>query len=324
MEKSGRIFIAGHNGLVGSAIASRLSDVGYENLILRTRDELDLTESSKVDRFFQEERPDAVILAAAKVGGILANSRFPVQFLKVNLAIQQNVISAAAACGVNRLLFLGSSCIYPRNCDQPIKEEYLLTGALEPTNRAYALAKIAGIELCNSYNFQYGTQFVSLMPTNLYGVGDNYSSEGSHVIPGLIRRIHEAKEQGMDEVTIWGTGRPKREFLFSGDLADACLFVLSNIGLILEHLKKDNKIPIINVGSSEELTIEETAKEISRVIGFEGKLVFDRTKPDGTPRKILDTKILSSFGWAATTRLKSGLPVVYQDFLERRASGEWQ
>ena len=324
MEKSGRIFIAGHNGLVGSAIASRLSDVGYGNLILRTRDELDLTESSKVDQFFQEERPDAVILAAAKVGGILANSRFPVQFLEVNLAIQQNVISAAAAWGVNRLLFLGSSCIYPRNCDQPIKEEYLLTGALEPTNRAYALAKIAGIELCNSYNYQYGTQFVSLMPTNLYGVGDNYSSEGSHVIPGLIRRIHEAKEQGMDEVTIWGTGCPKREFLFSGDLADACLFVLSNIGLILEHLKKDNKIPIINVGSSEELTIEETAKEISRVIGFEGKLVFDRTKPDGTPRKILDTKILSSFGWAATTRLKSGLPVVYQDFLERRASGEWQ
>jgi GDP-L-fucose synthase len=324
MEKSGRIFIAGHNGLAGSAIASRLFDVGYENLILRTRDELDLTESSKVDRFFREERPDTVILAAAKVGGILANSRFPVQFLEINLAIQQNVISAAAACGVNRLLFLGSSCIYPRNCDQPIKEEYLLTAALEPTNRAYALAKIAGIELCNSYNFQYGTQFVSLMPTNLYGVGDNYSSEGSHVIPGLIRRIHEAKEQGMDEVTIWGTGRPQREFLFSGDLADACLFVLSNIGLILEHLKKDNKIPIINVGSSEELTIEETAKEISRVIGFEGKLVFDRTKPDGTPRKILDTKILSSFGWAATTRLKSGLPVVYQDFLERRASGEWQ
>ena len=324
MEKSGRIFIAGHNGLVGSAIASRLFDVGYENLILRTRDELDLTESSKVDQFFQEERPDAVILAAAKVGGILANSRFPVQFLEVNLAIQQNVISAAAAWGVNRLLFLGSSCIYPRNCDQPIKEEYLLTGALEPTNRAYALAKIAGIELCNSYNYQYGTQFVSLMPTNLYGVGDNYNSERSHVIPGLIRRIHEAKEQGMDEVTIWGTGCPKREFLFSGDLADACLFVLSNIGLILEHLKKDNKIPIINVGSSEELTIEETAKEISRVIGFQGKLVFDRTKPDGTPRKILDTKILSSFGWAATTRLKSGLPVVYQDFLERRASGEWQ
>ena len=317
MNKCARIFIAGHRGLAGSAIQSKFFNEGYENLIVRSKSELDLTESDTVKRFFQKESPDAVILAAAKVGGILANSAFPVEFLEINLAIQQNVISAAAASGIEKLIFLGSSCIYPRDCPQPIKEEYLLTGPLEPTNRAYALAKIAGIELCSAYNQQYGTNFISLMPTNLYGVGDNYSPEGSHVIPGLIRRIHEAKIQGHDEVNVWGTGQPRREFLFSSDLADACFFVLERIEPICKQLNTENKTPIVNVGSSEEFTIEETAQAIGREIGFKGKIVFDNSKPDGTPRKILDTHILSSLGWTAQTRFEYGLRFVYRDFLQR-------
>jgi len=317
MDRRARIFIAGHRGLAGSAIRKKFHEEGYENLIVRPRNELDLTGFGDVEAFFQRERPDVVVLAAAKVGGILANSTFPVEFLEVNLAIQQNVISAAASSGVEKLIFLGSSCIYPRNCPQPIKEEYLLTGPLEPTNRAYALAKIAGIELCSAYNQQYGTNFISLMPTNLYGVGDNYSPEGSHVIPGLIRRIHEAKIQGHDEVNVWGTGQPRREFLFSSDLADACFFVLERIEPICKQLNTENKTPIVNVGSSEEFTIEETARAICREIEFKGKIVFDNSKPDGTPRKILDTHILSSLGWTAQTRFEYGLRFVYRDFLQR-------
>jgi len=317
MDRRARIFIAGHRGLAGSAIRKKFHEEGYENLIVRPRNELDLTRFGDVEAFFQRERPDVVVLAAAKVGGILANSTFPVEFLEVNLAIQQNVISAAASSGVEKLIFLGSSCIYPRNCPQPIKEEYLLTGPLEPTNRAYALAKIAGIELCSAYNQQYGTNFISLMPTNLYGVGDNYSPEGSHVIPGLIRRIHEAKIQGHDEVNVWGTGQPRREFLFSSDLADACFFVLERIEPICKQLNTENKTPIVNVGSSEEFTIEETARAICREIEFKGKIVFDNSKPDGTPRKILDTHILSSLGWTAQTRFEYGLRFVYRDFLQR-------
>ena len=322
--KAPKIYLAGHTGLVGSNIRRELDRRGYRDIILRSHCELDLTDLHQVRKFFSHEKPDVVILAAAKVGGILANSRFPVQFLETNLSIQQNVLSSAAASGVEHLIFLGSSCIYPRDCEQPIKEEYLLTGQLEPTNRAYALAKISGIELCEAYNKQYGTKFLSLMPTNLYGIGDNYSAEESHVIPGLIRRIHQAKEEGQKEVAVWGSGSPKREFLYCSDLADACVFVLENMEVIFEYLKTNGRRAILNVGSSEELTIEETARAICREVGFDGQLVFDQSKPDGTPRKILSTEILSKFGWAATTRLESGLRAAYRDFQQRYVSQEFQ
>ena len=306
--------------MVGSALTKKLSEVGHGELVLRPREVLDLTERDQVIDFFRSERPDAVILAAAKVGGILANMRTPVEFLESNLAIQMNVISAAAKYGVSKLIFLGSSCIYPRDCKQPIKEEYLLADTLEPTNRAYALAKIAGVELCNSYNRQYGTRFVSLMPTNLFGIGDNYSKEDSHVIPGLIRRVHEAKQKSLDSVTIWGTGTAKREFLFSEDLAEACIFVLTNMESVQNHIQEKLSIPILNVGSGQELSIREIALTICKIVGFKGKLVFDHSKPDGTPRKRLDTKIMSELGWTATTPFVSGLRIAYQDFCERYES----
>ncbi len=315
-----RIFVAGHRGLVGSALTKKISEAGRGELVLRSRETLDLANRGEVVDFFRSERPEVVILAAAKVGGILANMRSPVEFLEKNLEIQLNVISAAASHGVSKLIFLGSSCIYPRDCKQPIKEEYLLTDALESTNRGYALAKITGIELCNSYNRQFGTQFVSLMPTNLYGIGDNYSPEGSHVIPGLIRRIHEAKVNGLESVTIWGTGSPRREFLFSEDLADACLFVLDNMTLVHSRLQEKLRIPVLNVGSGQEMSIKEIALIICNIIGFDGRLEFDPSQPDGTPRKRLDTKMMSDLGWNATTSLTSGLKLAYQDFCDRHGS----
>ena len=315
-----RIFVAGHRGLVGSALTRKISEAGRGALILRSRDTLDLTNQSEVADFFSLERPEVVILAAAKVGGILANLRNPVEFLETNLRIQLNVISAAASHGVSKFIFLGSSCIYPRDCKQPIKEEYLLTDVLEPSNRGYALAKITGIELCNSYNRESGTQFVSLMPTNLYGIGDNYSPEGSHVIPGLIRRIYEAKVKGLDSVTIWGTGAPRREFLFSEDLADACLFVLDNMTEVHNHLEEKLTIPVLNIGSGQEVSIREIALTICNIIGFGGRLEFDHSKPDGAPRKWLDTKTMSDLGWTASTPLEAGLKLAYQDFCQRYGS----
>jgi len=315
-----RIFVAGHKGLVGSAVTKKILEASCGELILRAREELDLTDRNAVVDFFDAERPTVVVLAAAKVGGILANKLNPVEFLETNLQIQLNVISAAASHDVSKLIFLGSSCIYPRDCKQPITEECLLTGSLESTNRAYALAKIAGIELCNSYNRQFGTRYVSLMPTNLYGPGDNYSPEGSHVIPGLIRRIHTAKVKGDKSVVIWGTGTPEREFLFSEDLADACLFVLDNIAFVDDYVNKELTIPILNVGSGEEASIREIAERICTIIGYDGELEFDSSKPDGTPRKRLDIKRMSDLGWSASTPLISGLRVAYQDFYERHGS----
>ncbi len=315
-----RIFVAGHKGLVGAAVTKKILEKGRGELILRERDSLDLTDRNKVADFFDSERPDIIVLAAAKVGGILANERNPVDFLEKNLQIQLNVISAAASRGVSKLIFLGSSCIYPRGCKQPIREEYLLTDSLESTNRAYALAKIVGIELCNSYNRQFGTQYVSLMPTNLYGPGDNYSPENSHVIPGLIRRIHEAKKKAYKNVVVWGTGTPKREFLFCDDLADACLFVMDNMALIDNYLQEELAIPILNVGSGEEVSIKKLAQSICTVIGYEGKLEFDSSKPDGTPRKLLDTTRMSNLGWTSSTPLISGLKMAYQNFCERHGS----
>ena len=320
MEKDARIYVAGHRGLVGSALMRRLKVEGYTNLITRTHAELDLTDQSAVKAFFEVERPEYVFLAAAKVGGIHANATYPAEFIHQNLAIQTNVIHESWRTGVERLLFLGSSCIYPRDCPQPIKEEYLLTGPLEPTNRPYAVAKIAGIEMCSAYNRQYGTKFLAVMPTNLYGPGDNYDPETSHVIPALIRRFHEAKIRGYDEVVVWGTGAPRREFLYSEDLADACLF-LTNLPnepfttLTAQH-RIDGMPPLVNIGRGEEITIRELAELTCKTVGYTGSLAFDTRRPDGTPRKLLDTARLDTIGWHAKTALKPGLKVTYRSFLE--------
>jgi GDP-L-fucose synthase len=322
MDKHAKIYVAGHRGLVGSALMRNLQAKGYANLLTRTHAELDLTNQTAVDAFFAQEKPDYVFLAAAKVGGIMANSTYPAEFIRDNLAIQTNVIHAAYKNNVKRLLFLGSSCIYPRDCPQPIKEEYLLTGPLEPTNRPYALAKIAGIEMCWSYNRQYGTQYLAVMPTNLYGPGDNYHPENSHVIPALIRRFHEAKLRGDKEVTVWGSGKPRREFLYSDDMADACLFLMNlpnekfNSVLSPQH----SAPPLINIGVGEDLTIKELSETIKDIVGYKGEITFDTSKPDGTPRKLLDTGRLGMLDWTATTNFREGLSLAYTEFLQRTGS----
>jgi GDP-L-fucose synthase len=324
MDRDAKIYVAGHRGLVGSALMRNLRAKGYHNLLTRTHAELDLTDQAAVEAFFAQERPDYVFLAAAKVGGILANDTYPAEFIRDNLAIQTHVIHAAWKNGVKRLLFLGSSCIYPKLCPQPMREEYLLTGPLEPTNRPYAIAKIAGIEMCWSYNRQYGTRYLAVMPTNLYGPGDNYHPENSHVIPALIRKFHEAKVQGQPTVTVWGTGTPRREFLYSDDMADACVFLMclpeERFAPLLGSDEAATGVfmpPLINIGVGQDLTIRELAETVRAIVGYQGEIVFDTTKPDGTPRKLLDVSRLHDLGWRARTDLLDGLRASYADFLAR-------
>ena len=303
-----KIFIAGHKGLVGSALVRQLQKKGYKNLILKTREELDLMDTEKVFRFFEEEKPDWIFLAAAKVGGIYANNTYPVDFLLDNLKIQNNIIEAAYKNNAKKLLFLGSSCIYPKLAPQPLKEEYLLTSALESTNEPYALAKITGIKLCGAFNRQYGTNYISVMPCNLYGINDNYHEENAHVIPMLLRRFHEAKEKNLEKVTVWGTGTPMREFMCSDDLAEACVY-------LMENKNADEIGEFINIGTGTDVTIRELAELIKETVGYEGKLEFDTTKPDGTPKKLLDVSRLNALGWKAKISLKEGLKLSYEDFL---------
>jgi GDP-L-fucose synthase len=315
MEKNAKIYIAGHRGLVGSALVRQLTSQGYTNLLMKTHSELDLTNQHEVRSFFSSEKPEYVFLAAAKVGGIHANNTYPAEFIHENLAIQTNIIHESYLNGVKRLLFLGSSCIYPRDCAQPIKEEYLLTGPLEPTNRPYALAKIAGIEMCWSYNRQYGTKFLAGMPTNSYGPHDNYHSENSHVIPALIRKLHEAKDQRFSEVSIWGTGIPRREFIYSEDLANACEYLLNLENNDFDCLLNDPTSPaLINIGVGVDFSISELAEMIADVIGYKGRLIQDISKPDGTMRKLMDVSKLSSLGWKARVNLQDGLVLAYEDF----------
>lgn len=290
---------------------------GYTNLVTRTHAELDLTDQAAVRGFFAQEKPEYVLLAAAKVGGIHANNTYPAEFIQQNLAIQTNVIHEAWRNNVRRLLFLGSSCIYPKDCPQPIKEEYLLTGPLEPTNRPYALAKIAGIEMCWSYNRQYGTKYIAAMPTNLYGPNDNYDLNNSHVLPALIRKMHEAKQRGDKEVVVWGTGSPKREFLYSEDMADACIYLLEQAEDKLTGLFNNEQPPLVNIGCGEDLTIRELAGLVAEVVGFNGSLTFDSSKPDGTMRKVMDVSKIRNLGWEAKISLRRGVLLAYEDFLER-------
>jgi len=304
MEKAAKIYIAGHRGMVGSAIFRKLEKEGYTNLLVRTSLELDLRDQQMVSDFFLQEKPEYVFLAAAKVGGIIANNTFRADFLFENLSIQNNVIHQSYLNGVKKLMFLGSSCIYPKHAPQPLKEEYLLTGLLETTNEPYAIAKIAGIKMCEAYRSQYGCNFISVMPTNLYGWNDNYHPKNSHVLPALIRKFHEAKLNSADHVTILGTGSPRREFLFSDDLANACYYLMQ---------KYDEK-EMINVGTGEDITIRELALLIQKIIGFEGDLVFDSSQPDGTPRKLLDVSKLHNKGWKHQIGLEQGIRIVYQDF----------
>lgn len=306
MDKKSKIYVAGHRGLVGSAIVRNLQQKGYENLILRTSSEVDLTNQIAVDHFFAAEKPDYVFLAAAHVGGIHANSTYPAEFFYINSMIQNNVIHAAYLNGVKKLLFLGSSCIYPKHCLQPMKEDYLLSGYLEPTNEAYALAKITGLKMCQYYNTQYETNFISCMPTNLYGPNDNFDLANSHVLPALMRKFHEAKVNGNDTVTIWGTGSPLREFMYVDDMADACVYLMEHYGG-QEH---------VNVGTGEELSIHALALIIQRIVGYEGKLVFNTSKPDGTPRKLLDVSKLHELGWKHSVDLERGIRETYNWFLD--------
>ena len=317
MERTDKIYVAGHRGLAGSALVRRLRAAGCQNLLLRTHAELELTDGAAVRRFFEAERPQHVVLAAAKVGGILANDTLPADFIRENLAIQTNVIHEAWRAGVRRLLFLGSSCIYPRDCPQPMKEDYLLTGPLEPTNRAYAIAKIAGIEMCWSYNRQHGTGFLAVMPTNLFGPGDNYDLQTSHVLPALIRKAHEAKQRGEARLPVWGTGNPRREFLYSDDMAEACVFLLGLPEARYAGLVAPQALPLINIGAGKDLSIRELAELVCEVVGFRGKPEFDPSKPDGTPRKLLDVSRLASQGWASNTGLRDGIALAYRDFLGR-------
>ena len=312
MEKSDRIFVAGHRGVAGSAIARELERRRHTNLLLKTRSELDLMDQAAVDRFFAEDRPDYVFLAAAKVGGILANQTYPADFIRDNLEIQTNVIDAAWRSGVKRLLFLGSSCIYPKLCPQPIKEEYLLTGPLESTNRAYAIAKIVGIEMCWSYNRQYGTQFLAAMPTNLYGPGDNFDLQKSHVLPALIRKAAEAKASGERTMIVWGTGTPRRELLYSDDLGEACVLLMNLADERFQMLLKPEEPPLINIGTGQDLSIRELAELVCRVVGFDGRLEFDTTKPEGTPQKLLDVARIQALGWRASTSLEEGIRLTYE------------
>ncbi|MBI3778468.1 MAG: GDP-L-fucose synthase [Gammaproteobacteria bacterium] len=312
MKSDGKIYVAGHRGLVGSAITRRLRAGGYSNLLLRTHVDLDLLDQRAVDEFFARERPEYVFLAAAKVGGIHANNTYRADFIYQNLMIESNIIHASYRHGVKKLMFLGSSCIYPKRAPQPMKEEYLLTGLLEPTNEPYAIAKITGIKMCGAYNSQYGTNFMSAMPTNLYGPGDNYDLKNSHVLPALIRKMHEAKAQNAKEVVVWGTGSPRREFLYSDDLADACVF-------LMERYNAADVGEFINIGVGKEITIREAAQLIAEVVGFRGSLVFDASKPDGTPRKLLDVSRLQALGWQPKTGFRDGIAKAYADFLQNVA-----
>ncbi len=307
MEPNHKIYIAGHGGMVGSAIRRNLENKGYKNLVFRSSKELDLRNQQAVADFFEKERPDFVFLAAAKVGGIVANNTFRAEFLYDNLMMESNIIHAAWKNGVQKLMFLGSSCIYPKLAPQPLKEEYLLTGLLEATNEPYAIAKIAGIKLCEAYRDQYGANFISVMPTNLYGKGDNYHPSNSHVLPGLIRRFHEAKENEAPSVTVWGTGTPKREFLYADDLAEACFFLMQQY----------NKRDLVNIGTGEDLSIAELAELVKNTTGFKGEILFDKTKPDGTPRKLMDVSKLHSLGWRHRVQLEEGIKLAYQDFLQK-------
>ena len=307
MNKDSKIYVAGHRGLVGSAIVRQLEQAGYSNLVTRTSAELDLRDQAQVNEFFEAEQPEYVFLAAAKVGGILANDSYPAEFLYDNLMLEANVIHAAYKSGVKKLLFLGSTCIYPKHAPQPMPEDSLLTGPLEPTNEWYAVAKIAGIKLCQAYRRQYGCNFISAMPTNLYGIGDNFDLEKSHVLPALIRKMHEAKTAGAPTVEIWGTGRPLREFLFVDDCADACLFLMENYA----------DEGIVNIGVGEDISIADLARLVARVVGYEGKLVFDTSKPDGTPRKLVDTSRINALGWRPTVSLETGIRLTYDWYREQ-------
>ncbi len=318
MDKGSRIFVAGHRGLVGSAIVRSLEAAGYANLILRTRAELDLLDLPAVRRFFESQKPEYVFVAAARVGGIVANSTYPAEFIYQNTLIAAHIIDQSRRNGVKRLLYLGSSCIYPRDCPQPIRESYMLTGPLEETNRAYALAKIAGVEMCWSYNREHGTKFLAAMPTNLYGPGDRYDLQGSHVIPALIQKCHQAKVAGAAEVVIWGTGAPLREFLYSGDAGDGLTHVMNLPDDDFSRACGNKDVaPLVNVGSGLELSIRELAGKVREAVGFRGGLVFDTSKPDGTPRKLLDVSRMASLGWKAKTSLEAGLELAYADFLAR-------
>ncbi|MGG7213210.1 GDP-L-fucose synthase family protein [Clostridium nigeriense] len=309
MDKNSKIYVAGHRGLVGSAIVRKLHEKGYTNILGKTHKELDLMSSMEVENFFKEEKPEYVFLAAAKVGGIYANSIYPADFIYENLQIQNNVIGNSYKYGVKKLMFLGSSCIYPKMCPQPIKEEYLLSGYLEETNEAYALAKIVGLKMCEFFNKQYGTNYISVMPTNLYGPYDNFHPENSHVMPALIRRFHEAKVSGKKEVVVWGSGTPLREFLYSEDMADACIYLMENY--------EGNDF--FNIGTGKEITIQDLSELIKEVVGYEGKIVFDTTKPDGTPRKLLDVSKLENAGWKYKMELKDGIREAYKWFMENVA-----
>jgi len=313
MRLDSSIYVAGHRGLAGSAIIRRLQISGYHNLITRTHAELDLSQQEAVNRFFEIERPEYVFIAAGRVGGIYANNTYPAEFIYQNLMIESNIIHAAWRNQVQKLLFLGSSCIYPRSAPQPMKEEHLLAGLLEPTNEPYAIAKIAGIKMCAAYNRQHGTNYLSVMPTNLYGLGDNYDAKNSHVLPALIRRMHEAKLQQQDEVVIWGSGSPRREFLCSDDLADACVF-------LMERFNSTDFGEFVNIGFGREITIRELAELVAEVVGFNGKLTFDTSKPDGTPRKLLDITRMQALGWKAKTGLREGIRQAYGGFLSHATS----
>lgn len=324
MEPSAKIYIAGHRGLVGTALMRNLKDKGYSHFLTRTHAELDLTQQAAVEAFFAAEKPDYVFLAAAKVGGIHANNTYPAEFIRDNLAIQTNIIHAAYKNNVKRLLFLGSSCIYPKLAPQPMQEAHLLTSALEPTNRPYALAKIAGIEMCWSYNRQYHTQYLAVMPTNLYGPGDNYHPENAHVIPALIRRFHEAKLANAPSVTVWGTGNPKREFMYSDDMADACVYLMNlpdaQFIPLLGQDRNDGLAPLINIGVGHDLTIRELADQIKKIVAYPGAIRFDPSQPDGTPRKWMDVTRLNAMGWQARTSLETGLAIAFEDFLQQMAA----
>jgi GDP-L-fucose synthase len=307
MEKASRILVAGHRGMVGSAITRALHNKGYSNLVLAGKNALDLRNQLEVNEFFRREKPDIVFLAAARVGGIYANNTYRAEFIYDNLMMEANVINAAHIYGVKKLLFLGSSCIYPKMAPQPLREDALLTGELEPTNEPYAIAKIAGIKMCDAYRYQYGCNFISVMPTNLYGPNDNYHPENSHVLPALIRRFHEAKRDGLGEVTIWGTGTPRREFLHVDDLADACLFLMDTF----------SEPGFVNIGTGTDLSIQELAQMIARIVGFEGKITNDLSKPDGTPRKLLDVNKLNTMGWSARIELEAGIRAVYKEVRDK-------
>lgn len=317
MKLDSRIFVAGHRGLVGSAIVRELTRQGYSNLLTRTRQELDLLDSAAVHRFFADEKPEYVVMAAAKVGGILANNTYPADFIRDNLVLEANVIEACRVSNVERLLFLGSSCIYPKLAPQPISESALLTGPLEPTNRPYAIAKIAGIEMCWSYNRQFGTKYLAAMPTNLYGPNDNFDLNTSHVLPALVRKTAEAMRTDAKTVTVWGTGTPRRELLYSEDLANACVFLLNLDNVRYGALLTEDAPPLINIGTGEDVTIRELAETVARVLGFNGELAFDHSKPDGTPRKLMDVSRLHQLGWRHTTGLEQGIKLTWDSVKDR-------